>query len=553
MNMGAGQSTSLPRVVPPLQTYVKGRGRRSSAPVLDGGCIDRGGGSTEEQCSPKSPLKLNYGFWNKLKQTKSSSEQEAFDQYNYDDDDDRSETTDGVAPPEDDFTLSPSDYAEVRRKRLSIHAYLSAAHDLETKALDYMDAGLAEDSIKSYENAVQCLLLAEELAGTEKALYVLKRLSQQRRISMKRHLSASKTRSTPVKMANCSPERRASMEKAKRELGFKEREPKRPAIPSPRNARASPRASSRRASLGTSQRALEAAADAAKRHGNTQKNVLSKLRRKQSFDLRQGWKDVPLSDMLEGTLGFSSDAVKENPHECAKKNFRRSRRSSAPNIFHGASALAVRRDFSVEPIPKTKAQSELEKAKEKSQALQKRLLERTAEIRSVTLPRRGSLDSFIQDTDTRIRSACVIDGMSCLCDPHRADCPVVGVTPDFLECFKMVKWDILGKNCRVLQGSDTDPETKKLIRAGLEKKKAFTVTIKNYTRYDEPIWIKMTIAPLYSKNMSNVEMFISVQQRLSDVEAKVMNAHSLESVSEIFMHQPHYFSFILISFFRSFF
>src|SRR3954452_24475220 len=52
-------------------------------------------------------------------------------------------------------------------------------------------------------------------------------------------------------------------------------------------------------------------------------------------------------------------------------------------------------------------------------------------------------------------------------DPNQPDCPVVYCNQAFLDLTGYAEAEVLGRNCRFLQGPDTDPDTVRRIRDGL--------------------------------------------------------------------------------------
>ena len=54
----------------------------------------------------------------------------------------------------------------------------------------------------------------------------------------------------------------------------------------------------------------------------------------------------------------------------------------------------------------------------------------------------------------------------CLTDPHQADNPIVFCNHAFEQLTGYTQAEILGRNCRFLQGADTDPEAVAEIRRG---------------------------------------------------------------------------------------
>jgi PAS domain S-box-containing protein len=84
----------------------------------------------------------------------------------------------------------------------------------------------------------------------------------------------------------------------------------------------------------------------------------------------------------------------------------------------------------------------------------------------------------------------------CISDPSLPDCPIVFASDGFLELTGYGRFEVLGRNCRFLQGPDTDPasvaELGKAVREGREA----CVRILNYKKGGAPFWNMLTLAPL---------------------------------------------------------
>ena len=70
--------------------------------------------------------------------------------------------------------------------------------------------------------------------------------------------------------------------------------------------------------------------------------------------------------------------------------------------------------------------------------------------------------------------------------------------------------DILGKNCRFLQGPDTDPKAVEEIRRSIRAERACTVEILNYRKDGSPFWNRLSITPVKDET-GRVTNFIGIQ------------------------------------------
>lgn len=83
-----------------------------------------------------------------------------------------------------------------------------------------------------------------------------------------------------------------------------------------------------------------------------------------------------------------------------------------------------------------------------------------------------------------------------LADTRRDDEPLVYVNEAFETLTGYCEAESLGRNCRFLQGDETDPETVAEIRTAIEAEESVTVTIRNYRADGTPFWNRLTIAPV---------------------------------------------------------
>ena len=82
-------------------------------------------------------------------------------------------------------------------------------------------------------------------------------------------------------------------------------------------------------------------------------------------------------------------------------------------------------------------------------------------------------------------------------NPAEPDNPMIYVSAAFELQTGYAPEEALGRNCRFLQGTDTDPESIEAIRAGLSARHAFSVDILNYRKSGEPFMNRLRIRPLF--------------------------------------------------------
>uniref|UniRef100_A0A7S2U248 GTP cyclohydrolase II n=1 Tax=Lotharella oceanica TaxID=641309 RepID=A0A7S2U248_9EUKA len=70
--------------------------------------------------------------------------------------------------------------------------------------------------------------------------------------------------------------------------------------------------------------------------------------------------------------------------------------------------------------------------------------------------------------------------------------------------------DVIGKNCRILQGKETDIKTVDYIRAALKRGEGCQVMILNYRKCGSPFWNRLSIQPLLD-HRGKITQFVGIQ------------------------------------------
>jgi PAS domain S-box-containing protein len=104
-------------------------------------------------------------------------------------------------------------------------------------------------------------------------------------------------------------------------------------------------------------------------------------------------------------------------------------------------------------------------------------------------------------------------------DPALPDNPIVYASQGFLGLTGYVLDQVLGRNCRFLQGPDTDPKSVDKIRKGIENGEDTTVVLLNYRVDGSTFWNQFFIAALRDGE-GNIVNYLGVQCKVSDEYAK---------------------------------
>lgn len=112
----------------------------------------------------------------------------------------------------------------------------------------------------------------------------------------------------------------------------------------------------------------------------------------------------------------------------------------------------------------------------------------------------------------------------CLTDPAQPDNPIVYASENFYKLSGYTKETTLGRNCRFLQGKDTDIKSVAMIRESIEEGKDISVNLLNYKADGTPFWNQFFIAALRNRTGTIVN-YVSAEGKLSETNS--WNTYSL--------------------------
>ncbi|XP_010453258.1 PREDICTED: phototropin-2-like [Camelina sativa] len=100
-------------------------------------------------------------------------------------------------------------------------------------------------------------------------------------------------------------------------------------------------------------------------------------------------------------------------------------------------------------------------------------------------------------------------------DPRLPDNPIIFASDSFLELTEYTREEILGRNCRFLQGPETDQSTVQKIRDAIKDQREITVQLINYTKSGKKFWNLFHLQPMRDQK-GELQYFIGVQLDGSD-------------------------------------
>lgn len=119
-----------------------------------------------------------------------------------------------------------------------------------------------------------------------------------------------------------------------------------------------------------------------------------------------------------------------------------------------------------------------------------------------------------------------INGVT-LADPDLEDMPVVYANKAFEKMTGYSQEEIIGHNCRFLQGEDRDQEERHKLAEAIKDNRPIEVTLRNYKKNGELFYNRLKITPLFDSH-GKIIYFLGVQY---DVTQLVNDAEEINDLS----------------------
>lgn len=103
-----------------------------------------------------------------------------------------------------------------------------------------------------------------------------------------------------------------------------------------------------------------------------------------------------------------------------------------------------------------------------------------------------------------------------LADPNQNDIPLIYANPAFLEKTGYSKEEIIGRNCRFLQGKSRDQDARNTIRHAIEEHRSTQTELLNYTKNGEMFYNDLTISPIYMND--TLRYFVGIQHDITAIK-----------------------------------
>jgi PAS domain S-box-containing protein len=111
---------------------------------------------------------------------------------------------------------------------------------------------------------------------------------------------------------------------------------------------------------------------------------------------------------------------------------------------------------------------------------------------------------------------------SVITDPRQPDNPIVFVTPAFERRTGYARAELLGRNCRILQGEGTDPQEVARLRDAVWAMRPATASLLNYRRDGRPFLNTFSIRPCFGPG-GELRSFVAVDGEATEDTAGTLS------------------------------
>ncbi|MEH3146179.1 MAG: histidine kinase famiy protein [Methylobacterium frigidaeris] len=132
-------------------------------------------------------------------------------------------------------------------------------------------------------------------------------------------------------------------------------------------------------------------------------------------------------------------------------------------------------------------------------------------------------------------------------DPRQPDNPIIFANWAFRSMTGYEPEEMVGRNCRFLQGPETDPDTVAEIRDAIRNRQEFSTEILNYRKNGSSFWNALFISPVYDRSGDLIYFFgsqLDVSRR-RDAEDALRQSQKMEALGQLTGGIAHDFNNLL--------
>ncbi len=117
-----------------------------------------------------------------------------------------------------------------------------------------------------------------------------------------------------------------------------------------------------------------------------------------------------------------------------------------------------------------------------------------------------------------------------LSDPNVEDNPLIYVNDGFVEQTGYTPEEVLGRNCRFLQGDEREQPALDDLRDAIAAEEPTTVDLRNYRKDGEQFWNRLSVTPVYDEDGDLVN-HIGIQQDVTEERTRAKRLRTLHSIT----------------------